>query len=366
MTQILALTGIVTVALIFRLGVKTWVRWLLPRVSSPERIWGLEDLLFLVGYGLDIAHMAFIQKSLNWGLGRHMWFLADDERAKALRNEFISQPLAVLASMFSRSGMMCFLYTCFGSADKHIRLSIVVCIIIQVIANSVTAIQIIVQCGPTSFIAPNRVAYFHYMWDPLPSDGSVACQSPEVQTTIGFVQGGLNTTVDFFLTIISAIQLWRFTIRATDSGPSGSNSFLAKFHNMPKQTRARRMWQTITLSGPLLLSGIASIVKTYLLKSIGDENDITHNTVPFVLWVKIENYSILLATCAPVVRLLIRMLSDNHNNTGSYWSHSRSHQFQEGFELDKHHHTHSKGAVVMSVFAVQVDSDGASTSRLVH
>lgn len=37
----------------------------------------------------------------------------------------------------------------------------------------------------------NRVSYFHYMWDPLPSDGSIACQTPSVQTTIGFVQGGM-------------------------------------------------------------------------------------------------------------------------------------------------------------------------------
>ncbi|KAH8432914.1 uncharacterized protein LDX57_010546 [Aspergillus melleus] len=244
------------------------------------------------------------------------------------------------------------------------------------------------------------------MWDPLPSDGSVTCQSPSVQTTIGFVQGGFNTAVDLFLTVLSAIQLWRFTIRATNSGPPGSNSFLAKLHNMPRQTRVRRIWQTVTLSGPLLLSDIASIVKTYLLKSIGDKNDITHNTVPFVLWVKIENYSILLATCAPVVRLLIRMTSESYNQTGSFWSHSWSNQFQEGFELDKHDHTHSKGAVVMSIFAdreassdgrgehnvegrseeghdrqptktcedgvrvktditVQIDSDGASTKRLV-
>ncbi|KAK1148061.1 hypothetical protein N8T08_010696 [Aspergillus melleus] len=218
---------------------------------------------------------------------------------------------------------------------------------------------------------------------------------------------GVNTAVDFFLTVLSAIQLWRFTIRATNSGPSGSNSFLAKLHNMPRQTRVRRIWQTVTLSGPLLLSGISSIVKTYLLKSIGDKNDITHNTVPFVLWVKIENYSILLATCAPVVRLLIRMTSESYNQTGSFWSHSRSNQFQEGVELDKHDHTHSKGAVFMSIYAdretstngrsghdvrrqpenskddrqpnetyedgvrvktditVQVDSDGASTKRLV-
>ena len=33
---------------------------------------------------------------------------------------------------------------------------------------------------------------------------------------------------------------------------------------MPKRARIRRVWQTVSLSGPLYLSGIASIVKTYV------------------------------------------------------------------------------------------------------
>lgn len=160
---------------------------MLPRVSSPRRIWGLEDILYAAGYAFDIAHMVLIQRRLVFkletspdpsdaltsfenGLGRHMWFLSDTERTLALKNEFISQPLgewtftsgdvathgcllAVTASMLSRSGMMCFLYTCFSSIDKQIRLSIIVCMALQVVVNSVTIIQIVVQCGPHPYHA---------------------------------------------------------------------------------------------------------------------------------------------------------------------------------------------------------------------
>lgn len=62
--------------------------------------------------------------------------------------------------------------------------------IIQVIANALTIVQIVVQCGPNPYRPADRTKYFHYMWDPLPADGSVKCQSPNVQTTVGFVQGG--------------------------------------------------------------------------------------------------------------------------------------------------------------------------------
>ncbi|KAL4866612.1 hypothetical protein BDV12DRAFT_210347 [Aspergillus spectabilis] len=378
--------ALVSVALIFRYAVKAWARWVLPSVSSPERVWGAEDLLFAIGYAFDIAHIVLIQKSVEHGLGRHIWFLTDEQRITAMRYDFISQPLAVTASMFSRCGMTWFLYMCFCSTDKHIRISIIVGMVIQIVANSVTVLQIVLQCGPNPYRLTDRTAYFHHMWDGIPTDGSVVCQSPNVQTTVGFVQGGFNTTVDYFLTVLSAIQLWQFSIRTVDRAPSSGNSFLSRFKRMPRQARNRRIWQTLILSGPLALSGCASIVKTYLLKSLGERNDFTHNIIPFVLWVKIENYSILLATCGPIIRLFLRVTFDKTSpSKWGYFSNSRSNQYGHGrgldLDLDGHMHTQNQGSVVMSVFAdkigggrvtvktditVQVDEDGASTAGLVR
>ncbi|KNG82955.1 hypothetical protein ANOM_008798 [Aspergillus nomiae NRRL 13137] len=120
---------------------------------------------------------------------------------------------------------------------------------------------------------------------------------------------------------------------------------------MPKQASIRRVWQTMSLSGPLLLSGIASIVKTYLLKSIGDKNDITREfKYPQILKVQIENYSILLAALAPMIRLCVSMVSKDHDRSGGYWSHSGSKGTHPGLELGSQPHTQSKGAVRMSAF----------------
>lgn len=55
------LTAIVGVALLFRYAIKVWVRWALPQVTAPGRIWGTEDLFFLVAWGFDLTHMIFIQ-----------------------------------------------------------------------------------------------------------------------------------------------------------------------------------------------------------------------------------------------------------------------------------------------------------------
>ncbi|KAJ5909200.1 hypothetical protein N7495_001882 [Penicillium taxi] len=318
------LTALVGLALLFRYGVKIWLRWSLPQVSAPERIWGTEDLFFFVGYCFDLTHMILIHMSTQWGLGRHFFYLTAEEKMNALKWDFISQPFAVTAAMVSRTGMMWFLLTCFATSDRKIRLSIIVCAVVQIVANMITTVQIILQCGPNPYRSVDRTQYFHYMWTALPEDGSVKCQSPNVQTTIGFVQGGFNSIIDFFLAVLAAVELWQFFLRTLQR--DHKTSFWSQFQSINRTVRSRRIWQTLTLSGPLLLSGAASIVKTYKLKSLGDRLDFTYNIVSFILWVKIENYSILLASCAPVARLFLRTVVDARRDGRpfGYWSKSRS------------------------------------------
>lgn len=128
----------------------------------------------------------------------------------------------------------------------------------------------------------DRTKYFHYMWDPLPEDGSVKCQDPSVQTTVGFVQGGkisplphtvimqaniylfagFNTIIDFFLAVTATFELWQFFLQTLKRNPDVSA--WSQFRRLNSSVWSRRIWQTVTLSGPLVLSGIASIVKTYV------------------------------------------------------------------------------------------------------
>jgi len=91
--------------------------------------------------------------SSNWGLGRHFFYLNATERFHAMKWDFISQPIAVASAMVSRTGMMWFLLTCFAASDKKIRVSIIVCAVVQVVANMITIVQIIVQCGPNPYRA---------------------------------------------------------------------------------------------------------------------------------------------------------------------------------------------------------------------
>jgi hypothetical protein len=58
------------------------------------------------------------------------------------------------------------------------------------------------------------------------------------------------------------VELWQFFLRTLNREPNVS--FWSQFRKINSTVRSRRIWQTLTLSGPLILSGAASIVKTYV------------------------------------------------------------------------------------------------------
>lgn len=129
--------------------------------------------------------------SYQHGLGRHFFYLTPDERIEAMKWDWYSAPLAVAAVSLSRTGVMCFLYACFAKSKKRLAISLLVCIGFHTAVNLVTILQTVMQCGPNPYRPTNRAAYYRYMWEPLPEDGSVTCESPMVQEYIGYGQGGM-------------------------------------------------------------------------------------------------------------------------------------------------------------------------------
>jgi hypothetical protein len=61
------------------------------------------------------------------------------------------------------------------------------------------------------------------MWDPLPTDGSVVCQAPTVQATVGYVQGGMS-------------KVHGFSVSKTNNG---SSEYLRRLYlDIPRRLRA--------------------------------------------------------------------------------------------------------------------------------
>lgn len=110
--------------------------------------------------------------SYDWGLGRHEKFLSTAQRTNAIKYQFISQPLgralvsssrcfiviltllhhlAIAAALFSRTGMMWFVFTCLNN-DHRVKWTVFPCMIIQIIINLIALFQIVAQCGPNGSV----------------------------------------------------------------------------------------------------------------------------------------------------------------------------------------------------------------------
>ncbi|KAG9241111.1 hypothetical protein BJ878DRAFT_545575 [Calycina marina] len=328
------LTGITGVVLLSRYGIKIWLHFKGSKLSS-SRVWGFEDFLFALSYLLDVGQVALLQLSYQNGFGRHYYFLTAQQRVASTKWQFRAQPLAISATTASRTGLMWFLYQCFGGSNRKFQPVLVGCLAVHLIVNLVTILQILLQCGSANKIS-NRFLFFHLLWDGVPADGSATCQATTVQTTIGYVQGAFNTMTDFTIAYIAAFELWSFFLTGLRMN---LGSITARFQQLDRTTRNRRIWQTAILIGPLILSGVASIVKTVLLGSIAAKLDFSWNIVPFMLWVKIENYSITIAACAPVLRTFFRMIDKSSgvaNRDPAYGSHS-----QPAVNLSHLHRSHA-------------------------
>lgn len=68
----------------------------------------------------------------------------------------------------------------------------------------------------------------------------------------GLTKVAINTSADFIIAIIANYEIWQFfTVGGKNSG---SKSILTQFRELDPKTRNQRIWQSIVLSGPVIMS----------------------------------------------------------------------------------------------------------------
>ena len=201
--------------------------------------------------------------------------------------------------MISRTAMAWTLLTCFTASDKRMRLTILACMLIQVVMNTVGVLQMVLQCGPypyhpvSVFKAVATKAQHANQGSGQPSgvlslyvgrdSGRWVGEMPvslgaddnrlrarrygtraQLMINVLTYAIGLNTVIDLFLAAVAAIEAWQFFIH-TDNRKPGVSTW-SHFRRISGSVRFHWIWQTVTFSGPLLLAGAASIVKTYVCR----------------------------------------------------------------------------------------------------
>jgi hypothetical protein len=147
--------------------VLAFVRHYIPETSVPNMI-----------QICAVVQGVLLTASFEWGLGRHFYYLTDDERFHAMRFLFLLQGWGIASPMFGRISFCLFLLYIVGNNNKrYTRWSLWFAVAAQAIVNLATIVLIYTQCGTH----PQK------LWDP---SVHANCLGPEVQTNFSYFQSG--------------------------------------------------------------------------------------------------------------------------------------------------------------------------------
>ncbi|TVY88724.1 hypothetical protein LAWI1_G005141 [Lachnellula willkommii] len=246
------------------------------KLSIKQQL-GVDDALMTLALLLGIANFSLDTAAVQYGLGRHFFYLTPFERVHSMKYEFLGQPVGILSPMFGRLSFMIYLLNIIVTS-KPKKWFIYSLAAQHIIINVVTIILILAQCP-----------HFATLWDPIGTPGR--CWNPSVQADFGYFQGATNTLTDIVLTVMPISIIWNLQL-------------------------AKKL--KIALSVLLGLSSfamIASIIRTMLTARIADRDDFTYNVIVFIIWCTVENCTVIITSSIPTLRpLFVRP----KRNTSSY------------------------------------------------
>ncbi|KAF2157440.1 hypothetical protein K461DRAFT_273619 [Myriangium duriaei CBS 260.36] len=181
---ILAWTLFAVAAAIVALRIWTRLFYLKTRLA-------LHDWLILCAIVSEIVHAALLNLAQQHGLGQHIWNLQGPSISKAAHYMHISESFSIITSYFGRMSFAAFLLSVLGKTAKARRYILYSLIVVDTIINILVAVQTYTQCG----------RHISALWDHQLAE-VVHCESPDVETYIGYVQASINSLCDLILTII--------------------------------------------------------------------------------------------------------------------------------------------------------------------
>lgn len=151
-----------------------------------------------VGKLCALLHTIFITVAWQHGLGRHFQTLTPDQQQTTLYyTAGYLEIFAIVTCMFGRISFCILLLHIIGPSDKIKKWTLWSVIAVQLAITTATVVQIYAQCG----------SQVTALWD-YSVAAQANCQSPQVQTIIGFVQSGINSLCDVVLTVTPVMILW--------------------------------------------------------------------------------------------------------------------------------------------------------------
>ena len=132
-----------------------------------------------------ITVLALNGAMVYYGVGRHQFYLSLSPKllqqlSKAIMWQYVSQPILILSTMFTKISICLFLLRIFGTR-KVWKAGLYFIMAFATVTNLSSAAIVLAQCQPVQKI-----------WNPLLSGN---CWGPDTQIAIGDYNGGQNTSI---------------------------------------------------------------------------------------------------------------------------------------------------------------------------
>lgn len=215
----------------------------------------------LMGY----AHASSITRACETGLGRHIFYLTDHERATTLRAGFFSLVWGFLSPLAGRLGFCTFLLFVAGMDPLIKKWPLWTVMILQVLINVTSILVLFLQCGKQLDI----------IWNPAKAALlTEVCWNPDIQSDYNYFAGSFNTVTDLFLTILPAVIIHhtKMSLRA-----KLGLAFLLCLSVLYASTLSE-LARFIAYAAYRAM--IASIVKTYEARVLSEYLDYTCTSLP--------------------------------------------------------------------------------------
>ncbi|KAI4858816.1 hypothetical protein F4820DRAFT_441582 [Hypoxylon rubiginosum] len=229
---------------------------------------GWDDWIMVIAVVLAVITDIIVTLMVHYGVGRHAFYLEEDQRVNAIYMIWLSVPFSPGSAAFGKVSIALFLMRLINR-NRRQALFLWGLIFLLVVVNLVLIVITFAQCTPVT-----------YLWDRVRNVSQGTCWAPTVQQYYGYFQGAFSAWSDLVLALFPILIIWNL--------------------QMPLKTKLG-IGFLMSLGA---IAAAAAAVKTAELRNLSTP-DFTWDAVLLVYWFLAENWIIIICACVPTIKPLL-------------------------------------------------------------
>lgn len=133
---------------------------------------------------------------VHYGVGRHAFYLAEDERVNAIYMIWLSVPFSPGSAAFGKISIALFLMRLINR-NRRQQIFLWILVFLLVVVNLLLIIITFAQCTPVTFL-----------WNRVRPASQGTCWAPTVQQYYGYFQGAFSALSDLILALFPIHIIW--------------------------------------------------------------------------------------------------------------------------------------------------------------